>query len=106
MLAGATQRSDSNPYDDSSPLIKIGPHWMIMWPFDPTTTGLPNSHRSTGAYILYNVVRDTLCASARDGKSVWALIATTVTEGDTAAVASPWRRDAKRLNLGSDHVHG
>jgi hypothetical protein len=54
MLAGATQRSDSNPYDDSSPLIKIGPHWMIMWPFDPTTTGLPNSHRSTGAYIMWS----------------------------------------------------
>src|SRR5262245_60376479 len=41
MPAGATQRSDPNPYDDSSPLIKIGPHWMIMWPFDPTMTGLP-----------------------------------------------------------------
>ena len=54
MLAGATQRSDSNPYDDSSPLIKIGPHWMIMWPFDPTMTGLPSSHRSTGAYIMWS----------------------------------------------------
>jgi hypothetical protein len=58
MLAGATQRSDSNPYDDSSPLIKIGPHWMIMWPFDPTTTGLPNSHRSTGAYIMWSGTPD------------------------------------------------
>lgn len=54
MLAGATQRSDSNPSDDSSPLIKIGPHWMIMWPFDPATTGLPSSHRSTGAYIMWS----------------------------------------------------
>jgi hypothetical protein len=54
MLAGATQRSDSDPYDDSSPLIKIGPHWMIMWPFDPKATGLPSSHRSTGAYIMWS----------------------------------------------------
>ena len=30
MLAGATQRSDSNPYDKTSPPIAVGPHWMIM----------------------------------------------------------------------------
>jgi hypothetical protein len=53
MLAGAMQRSDSDPYDERSPLIKIGPHWMIMWPFDPATTGLPSSHRNTGAYIVW-----------------------------------------------------
>ena len=53
MLAGATQRSDSDPYDKTSPLIPIGPHWMIMWPFDPKTTGLPTTHRSTGAYIMW-----------------------------------------------------
>jgi uncharacterized protein YndB with AHSA1/START domain len=53
MLAGATQRSDSEPYDTTSPLIKIGVHWMIMWPFDPKTTGLPTSHKPTGAYIMW-----------------------------------------------------
>jgi hypothetical protein len=41
MLAGATQRSDSDPYDETSPAITVGPHWMIMWPFDPKATGLP-----------------------------------------------------------------
>jgi hypothetical protein len=30
MLAGATQRSDSNPYDKTSPPIAVGPLWMIM----------------------------------------------------------------------------
>jgi hypothetical protein len=30
-LAGATQRSDSDPYDTTSKPIAIGPHWMIMW---------------------------------------------------------------------------
>jgi len=39
MLAGATQRSDSDPNDKTSPAITVGPHWMIMWPFDPKTTG-------------------------------------------------------------------
>jgi hypothetical protein len=53
MLAGATQRSDSNPYDTSSKPIEVGPHWMIMWPFDPQTTGLPTTHKDTGAYIMW-----------------------------------------------------
>jgi hypothetical protein len=38
MLAGATQRSDSDPNDKTNPAITVGPHWMIMWPFDPKTT--------------------------------------------------------------------
>jgi hypothetical protein len=53
MLAGATQRSDSDPYDKTSPPITVGPHWMIMWPFDPKATGLPIHHRDTGAYIMW-----------------------------------------------------
>jgi hypothetical protein len=53
MLAGATQRSDSDPYDQTSPPITVGPHWMIMWPFDPKETGLPTAHRDTGAYIMW-----------------------------------------------------
>jgi hypothetical protein len=53
MLAGATQRSDSDPYDKTSPAITVPPHWMIMWPFDPKATGLPTTHRDTGAYIMW-----------------------------------------------------
>jgi hypothetical protein len=53
MLAGATQRSDSDPYDQTSPGITVGPHWMIMWPFEPKATGLPTTHRDTGAYIMW-----------------------------------------------------
>jgi hypothetical protein len=53
MLAGATQRSDSDPHDTTSMPIEIGPHWMIMWPFDPKTTGLPTTHKATGAYIMW-----------------------------------------------------
>jgi hypothetical protein len=52
MLAGATQRSDSNPYDETSPLIYIGPHWMIMWPVDKSS-GLPTTHRASGSYIMW-----------------------------------------------------
>jgi hypothetical protein len=53
MLAGATQRSDSDPYDQTSPPITVGPHWMIMWPFDAKATGLPTTHRDPGAYIMW-----------------------------------------------------
>jgi len=53
MLAGATQRRDSDPNDKTSPPINIGPHWMILWPFDPKTTGLPTTHKPTGAYIMW-----------------------------------------------------
>jgi hypothetical protein len=53
MLAGATQRSDTDPNDKTSPAITVGPHWMIMWPFDPKTTGLPTTHKPTGAYIMW-----------------------------------------------------
>jgi len=53
MLAGATQRSDSDPYDQTSPAMAIGPHWMIMWPFDPKTTGLPAAYKPTGAFIMW-----------------------------------------------------
>jgi hypothetical protein len=53
MLAGATQRSDSDPHDTTSMPIEVGPHWMIMWPFNPKTTGLPTTHRPTGAYIMW-----------------------------------------------------
>jgi hypothetical protein len=53
MLAGATQRSDTDPFDKTSPPMHVGPHWMIMWPFDPGATGLPVTHRKTGAYIMW-----------------------------------------------------
>ena len=53
MLAGATQRSDTDPDDKTSPAITVPPHWMIMWPFDPKATGLPVTHRDTGSYIMW-----------------------------------------------------
>ncbi len=52
MLAGATQRSVSDPSDKTSRPVTIGPHWMIMWPFDPKTTGLSAKPKDTGAYIM------------------------------------------------------
>jgi hypothetical protein len=53
MLAGATQRSDSDPYDSTSAPMTIGPHWMIMWAFDPKATGLPSGYRPIGTFIMW-----------------------------------------------------
>ena len=32
MLNGAVQHSYTDPFDRTSPLIPIGPHWMLIWP--------------------------------------------------------------------------
>jgi hypothetical protein len=53
MLAGATQRSITDPDDKTSPPLAVGPHWMIMMPFDPKTTGLPVTYSDTGTYIMW-----------------------------------------------------
>jgi hypothetical protein len=54
MLAGATQRSISDPDDKTSPSLAIGPHWMIMMPFDPRTSGIPETYSDTGAYLMWS----------------------------------------------------
>lgn len=53
MLAGATQRSITDPSDKTSAPLAVGPHWMIMMPFDPKTTGLPVTYSDTGAYVMW-----------------------------------------------------
>ena len=53
MLCGATQRSNTNPGDKTSPAIPIGPHWMITWPFDAAANGLPTTVRDKGAWVMF-----------------------------------------------------
>jgi hypothetical protein len=53
MLCGATQHSNTDHADKTSPAIPIGPHWMILWPFDPAQTGLPTTVRDAGAWIMF-----------------------------------------------------
>jgi hypothetical protein len=57
MLAGATQRSVTDPDDKSSPSLAIAPHWMIMMRFDPKTTGIPEAYSDTGAYAMWSESR-------------------------------------------------
>lgn len=44
-------RAPTIPAVARSPAVPIGPHWMILWPFDPTHCGLPTSVRDTKAWI-------------------------------------------------------
>ena len=54
MLCGATQHSNDSPFDRSSPAIPIGPHWMVLWPFDAKHCGLPTTVRDAGAWIMFS----------------------------------------------------
>jgi hypothetical protein len=53
MPCGATQRSNTDPADKTSPAIPIGPHWMITWSFDAAANGLPTTVRDKGAWVMF-----------------------------------------------------
>jgi hypothetical protein len=53
MLNGALQRSYTDPFDRTSPPIPIGPHWMILWPFDAVAAGLPTVMRDAGTMVMF-----------------------------------------------------
>jgi hypothetical protein len=53
MLNGATQRSYTDPFDTTSPAIPIGPHWMILWPFDAKAAGLSTVMRDAGTMVMF-----------------------------------------------------
>jgi len=54
MLMGGTDWSGSDPNASSGTPIKEPPHWMIMWPFDPKTTGLSAEPKQTGTWIMWS----------------------------------------------------
>ena len=33
--------------------VKEPPHWMLMWAFDPATSGLPTKENPAGVYIMF-----------------------------------------------------
>jgi hypothetical protein len=53
MLNGATQHSYTDPFDTTGPAIPIGPHWMILWPFDAKSAGLGSVMRDGGAMVMF-----------------------------------------------------
>ena len=53
MLAGGTDWSATDPFATTGTPIREPPHWMIMWPFDPKSSGLPTTPKQTGTWIMY-----------------------------------------------------
>jgi hypothetical protein len=33
--------------------VQEPPHWMIIWPYDPATSGLPTKENGAGTYIMF-----------------------------------------------------
>jgi hypothetical protein len=33
--------------------VQEPPHWMIIWPYDPATSGLPTKENGSGSYIMF-----------------------------------------------------
>ena len=58
MLNGATQHSFTDPFDTTSPAIPIGPHWMLIWPFNAKAAGI-GSHagRRHDGHVRRHAVR-------------------------------------------------
>ena len=53
MLCGAYQHSYTDPFDRTSPPIPIGPHWMVLWPFDAKAAGLGTVMRDAGTMVMF-----------------------------------------------------
>ncbi len=53
MLAGGTDWSATDPWSTSGTAQKWPPGWLIAWPFNSTTTGLPDKPNSTGPWIMW-----------------------------------------------------
>ena len=54
MLQGGSDISATDPWaTKTDKFIESPPHYMIMWPFDPKTTGLPTTPSKTGTWIMW-----------------------------------------------------
>ena len=83
MLNGALQHSFTDPFDRTSPAIPIGPHWMILWPFDAKLAGLPTVMRDAGTLVMFAgtpYAHLHICGSPWDGneyrpgdRGVWSM---------------------------------
>lgn len=54
MLQGGSDLSATDPWaTKTEKFIESPPHYMIMWPFEPKTTGLPTTPSQTGTWIMW-----------------------------------------------------
>jgi len=56
MLKGGSDISATDPWakvDKGTKFVTSPPHYMIMWPYDPKTTGLSDKPKQTGSWIMW-----------------------------------------------------
>jgi hypothetical protein len=56
MLAGGSDISAKDPWakpDKHTQFVASPPHYMILWPYDPKATGLPDKPKKTGTWIMW-----------------------------------------------------
>ena len=56
MLMGGSDISANDPWakaDKKTKFVASPPHYMVLWPFDPATTGLPAKPKRTGTWIMW-----------------------------------------------------
>jgi len=56
MLAGGSDISANDPWakaDKETKFVTSPPHFMILWPYDPQTTGLSDKPKKTGSWIMW-----------------------------------------------------
>jgi len=56
MLSGGSDISANDPWAKIVPgqkFVESPPHWMVMWPFDPKTTGLSATPQKSGTWIMF-----------------------------------------------------
>lgn len=41
------------PHAAGSHPVREQPHWMLIWAYDPTSSGLPTKENGSGAYIMF-----------------------------------------------------
>jgi hypothetical protein len=56
MLQGGSDISANDPWAKATKETKFvtsPPHYMILWPYDPATSGLPSKPKKTGTWIMW-----------------------------------------------------
>lgn len=56
MLTGGSDISANDPWAKIVPgqkFVESPPHWMVMWAFDPKTTGLSATPQKSGTWIMF-----------------------------------------------------
>jgi len=54
MFAGGRDWSATDPWATKGTPIVEPPHWMLIYPFNPKTSGLPSGVKMTGTWIMWS----------------------------------------------------